>query len=138
MSRLRGSRPAPAGLVAADASVDIVYHWSVFTHIPPEECYLYLVDTFRALKPGGKTVFSFLQITEPLHQRVFDGRAKRLALGRSSDILDPFLHKDWIATWAQRIGFTAPEFTAGDDGTHHPPFWQTLATMTKPQASASD
>lgn len=117
---------------AEDTSLDLVFHWSVFTHLSPEECFLYLKDTFRALKPGGKTVFSFLEVGEPLHQRVFDSRVRGLEIGSPAPILDTYLHRDWITLWAEQLGFTPPAFTHGDDATHHPPFWQTLAAMEKP------
>ena len=55
-----------------------------------------------------------------------DVRNRRLSL------LDTFLHRDWIALWAEKIGFDKAEFTAGDDQSSHPPMWQTLAAMTKP------
>lgn len=117
---------------AADGSLDMIYHWSVFTHLAPEECFLYLRDSFRAMKPGGKIVFSFLEITEPLHDVVFDRRVDQTAKGKRLALLDTFLHREWITAWAQKIGFTTPEFTGGADGADHPPFWQTLAYMTKP------
>ena len=119
-------------LRADDGSVDLVFHWSVFTHLSPEECFLYLKDTFRTLKPGGKTIFSFLEVTEPLHQRVFSNRVQGLEQGSPAPILDTYLHRDWIRKWAGELGFTEPVFTDGDDATHHPPFWQSLAAMQKP------
>lgn len=119
-------------ILAADRSLDLVFHWSVFTHLSPEECFLYLKDTFRTLKPGGKTIFSFLEADEPLHQRVFDSRVHGLEVGSPAPILDTYLHKDWILHWARQLGFSPPVFTHGDDATHHPPFWQTLAAMEKP------
>jgi SAM-dependent methyltransferase len=119
-------------LRADDATLDLVFHWSVFTHLSPEECFLYLKDSFRALKPGGKTVFSFLEAHEPLHQRVFATRVQGLERGSPDPILDTYLHKDWIVHWAAQLGFNPPVFTHGEDATHHPPFWQTLAAMEKP------
>jgi hypothetical protein len=110
----------------------MLYHWSVFTHISPEECFLYLKDSFRALKPGGKTIFSFVELTDPAHQGVFHWRVGEIAAERHLPILDTFLHRDWIRIWADAIGFTPPVFTDGDDGADHPPFWQTLAVMRKP------
>ncbi|MGG2357377.1 class I SAM-dependent methyltransferase, partial [Salmonella enterica] len=87
---------------------DIVFHWSVFTHLSPEECYLYLEDTFRALKPGGRTVFSFLEIGEPLHREAFQARVGRLREGKPLSLLDTFLHRDWLRTWARELGFSEP------------------------------
>ncbi len=115
-----------------DASVDLLYHWSVFTHIPVEECYLYMQDAYRVLKPGGRMVFSFLELNDPGHLRVFEPRVSFLESGRRPPLLDTFLHRDWIAGFADRLGFAPPSFTDGNDDTCHPPFWQTLASVTKP------
>jgi ubiquinone/menaquinone biosynthesis C-methylase UbiE len=119
-------------LAAADDSLDLVFHWSVFTHVPPEECYLYMVDIFRALKPGGRHVFSFLEHSEPAHRRIFDSRLRAFAKGRAPNLLDTFLHRDWIRSWALEIGFTEPTFTDGLDSQHHPASWQAVAAMRKP------
>jgi len=115
-----------------DASIDMLFHWSVFTHLTIEECYLYMEDSFRALKPGGKLVFSFIELTDPAHHAVLDRRLDKLRLGRKLGLLDSFLHRDWIRVLAQRIGFTEPAFTDGTDDTHHPAFWQALVVMTRP------
>lgn len=121
-------------LVAPDASQDMVFHWSVFTHLLPEECLLYMHDCYRALKPGGRMVFSFLEF-EALQQRhVFDDRLPFFRNGKSPDHLDTFLHRDWIRLFARQTGFGEPRFTDGTDDTHHPQFWQSLAAMDKPLA----
>lgn len=120
-------------IVADDASLDIIFHWSVFTHVAPEECFLYMEDSFRALKPGGKLIFSFLELTDPSHyQRIFENRLARLRRNRPLKLLDTFLHRDWIAVWAREIGFAEPEFTGGDDSSNHPQMWQTVAAIVKP------
>jgi ubiquinone/menaquinone biosynthesis C-methylase UbiE len=120
-----------SSIPAPNDSLDMVFHWSVFTHLSPEECYLYMVDIHRALKPRGRLVFSFLELTEPAHQVVFYGRTETLAQGGRNAVLDAFLHRDWISVWAKNIGFSMPEFTHGSDGTRHDPFWQTLVAMMK-------
>jgi SAM-dependent methyltransferase len=120
-------------IVAGDGSIDMLFHWSVFTHVPPEECFLYLEDSFRALKPGGKLIFSFLELTDPGHyERVFKNRVARLRGKRRLKLLDTFLHRDWIALWAKEIGFEPPQFTDGQDNSRHPEMWQTIAAMVKP------
>jgi ubiquinone/menaquinone biosynthesis C-methylase UbiE len=120
-------------IVAEDGSLDMIFHWSVFTHVPVEECFLYLEDSFRTLKPGGKLVFSFLELTEPRHyERIFENRVGWIRRNRPPKLLDTFLHRDWIALWARKIGFADPQFTDGDDQSSHPPMWQTLAAMVKP------
>jgi SAM-dependent methyltransferase len=119
-------------IVADDGSLDMVFHWSVFTHIPPEECFLYLEDIFRALKPGGKLVFSFLELTEPFHYSIFQSRLDRLRRKKKLLLLDTFLHRDWIALWVDRIGFSDVRFTSGHDHSEHPQMWQSVAVMVKP------
>jgi SAM-dependent methyltransferase len=125
-------RHQAANIPAPSESLHLVFHWSVFTHLSPEECYLYLADTFRALKPGGKTVFSFLELADPGHRAVYFRRVEVLARGGKLDLLDTFLHRDWIELWAKDIGFEAPAFTDGADESNHPPFWQTLVVLEKP------
>ncbi len=119
-------------IAADDSSLDVVFHWSVFTHISPEECFLYLQDSFRALKPGGKTIFSFLEFAEPEHHSIFRSRVERLRKDKKLQLLDTFLHRDWIAVWASKIGFEVPSFTSGLDTQDHPRMWQTVAALTKP------
>lgn len=119
-------------ILAADETLDMIFHWSVFTHLFPEECYLYLQVSFRALKPGGRVVFSFLDLNDRAHWRVFDTRVHAFRRGHALPHLDTFLHRDWIAAWAERLGFADVRFTAGSDASDHPPFWQSLVTMVKP------
>lgn len=119
-------------IVASDASLDIVFHWSVFTHLFPTECYLYTADTFRALKPGGKMIFSFLELEDSAHDRVWNSNLKRLREGHKAEQLDAFLHRDWIRRFARDVGFSEPAFTDGSDANHHPAFWQALAVLEKP------
>lgn len=119
-------------IVAPDSSLDFVFHWSVFTHLYPGESYLYTADAFRALKPGGKMVFSFLELEDPAHDRIWDSNLKRLRKGHKAQQLDAFLHRDWIYRFARDAGFTEPRFTDGSDTNHHPAFWQALAVLEKP------
>lgn len=88
-------------IVAPDASLDIVFHWSVFTHLYPGESYLYTVDAFRALKPGGKMIFSFLELEEAEHDRVWNANLDHLRTGHAAEHLDAFLHRDWIRRFAR-------------------------------------
>jgi SAM-dependent methyltransferase len=117
---------------APDGSQDMIFLWSVFTHLYPEECYLYLRDMFRALKPGGKVVLSFLEIENAEHREIFKRRARSFERHGWSSSLDAFLHRDWLRIWAEEFGFSSVAFTEGQDASAHPPFWQTLAVMTKP------
>jgi SAM-dependent methyltransferase len=119
-------------IIAPDASLDMVFHWSVFTHLYPGESYLYTADAFRALKPGGKMIFSFLELEEPAHDRVWEANLDHLRAANRAEHLDAFLHRDWICRFASDAGFAEPHFTDGQDDRHHPPFWQSLAVLEKP------
>ncbi|MCJ2184723.1 class I SAM-dependent methyltransferase [Novosphingobium sp. 1949] len=119
-------------IAAPDATLDMVFHWSVFTHLYPEECFLYLQDIHRALKPGGRLIFSFLEFEDPAHHTVFQTRTANFAVNGWSSVLDSFLHRDWITLWARQIGFAPPRFTSGSDTADHPAFWQSLAVLDKP------
>lgn len=119
-------------IVAPDASLDMVFHWSVFTHLYPGESYLYTVDAFRALKPGGKMIFSFLELEEAEHDRVWNANLDHLRASNRAEHLDAFLHRDWIRRFARDAGLIEPRFTDGQDSKDHPPFWQSLAVLEKP------
>lgn len=117
---------------APDRSVDMIFHWSVFTHVTVEDAFLYLEDSYRAMKPGAKLVFSFLELTNPLHYSAFDQRVELVRDSKPLAVLDTFLHRDWLSLWAERIGFDHVQFVDGHDGSRHPPIWQTVCTMTRP------
>ncbi|MEO6091864.1 MAG: SAM-dependent methyltransferase [Novosphingobium sp.] len=119
-------------IVAPDASLDMIFHWSVSIHFYPGEAYLYTADAYRALKPGGKMVFSFLELEDSAHDRVWEANIKRLSKGHRAEALDAFLHRDWIGRFARDAGFAEPRFTNGSGDGHHPAFWQALAVMDKP------
>lgn len=117
---------------AENASLNMLFNWSVFTHLLPAESFLYMEDAFRALKPGGKLLFSFLELEEPEHDRVWRDELARLRNGHDAEQLDTFLHRDWIKRFAREVGFAEPQFTSGTDGSNHPQFWQAIAVMQKP------
>lgn len=124
-------------IVADDNSLDIVFHWSVVTHLFPGEAYLYVADAFRALKPGGKLIFSFLEMEDPAHDRVWQANLTRLRQGHVAEQLDAFLHRDWIRRFAHDAGFAEPRFTDRFDGSAHPQFWQSLVVMEKASSGTS-
>jgi 2-polyprenyl-3-methyl-5-hydroxy-6-metoxy-1,4-benzoquinol methylase len=117
---------------AATNSQDIIFHWSVFTHLLAEECFIYMKDMHRALKPNGTLIFSFLELSEPRHYRIFKQDVANYenpheAIGH----INTFLHRDWISQWANELGFGDVEFTSGSDHQNHPPFGQSLVSMAK-------
>jgi SAM-dependent methyltransferase len=119
-------------IIAADDSLDILFNWSVFTHLYPEETFVYMQDIFRSLKPGGKLIFSFLEMGNDVHEQIFYKNVDNFRRKKRPTHLDQFLHRDWICRFAERIGFSEPQFTDGQDDQNHRPFGQTIAVMSKP------
>jgi len=117
---------------APAASRDMVYAWSVFTHLMHEETFIYMEDIFRALKPGGMLVFSFLEFETPTHWAVFEHviASRRAKAQKPADI---FLHRDQITDWGRRIGFQPPDYVSGLDAgaTSTGFFGQSVAALRK-------
>ena len=115
--------------------LDIIFSWSLFTHLQHEEIFLYMQDSFRALRSGGKLIFSFLEHQSPDHQKIFFERVKGIANHGVPSHLDTFLHRDFINQWAKRIGFIDNVGYINGDvsiAATLDPFFQSLAILTKP------
>lgn len=99
-----------------DSCLDIVFAWSLFTHLHFEETFIYLEDIYRALKNDGKLMFSFLEFKIPFQWEVFNNRVQILKKGQSLTHLDIYLRRDLISAWARKIGYK-PDilFVDGDD-----------------------
>jgi ubiquinone/menaquinone biosynthesis C-methylase UbiE len=88
-----------------DCRADMVVFFSVFTHLTPRECFAYLLEANRVLRPGGQIVVSFLDRAISEH-RIAAGRwVKKLAnrffgLGLKNTIHD----SNQLVQWGQRIG----------------------------------
>ena len=119
-------------LPAADASFDFATAFSVFTHLLPSETYLYLEDIRRLLKPGGKLMFSFLEVIDPTHWQAFMGEvaARRTS---ASVPLNMMLERAMIARMCEALDFTLDRFVAGTDapwGTS--PIGQSTVVLKRP------
>lgn len=97
----------------ADNSVDMICAFSLFTHLLQAETYIYMDDMYRALKPKGRLVFSFLEFDVPSHWSVLEAT---VAQQKSSTVphLNMFMEKSVIQHWANHIGFKVIEFINGD------------------------
>lgn len=100
-------------LPVPDAEADFVAFFSVFTHLLHEESYVYLQEAYRALRPGGKVVFSFLEFrlqgAWPVFEANLDWVRKRYHAGH----LNVFMHRDDLTLWAERLGFDLVAFQDG-------------------------
>jgi ubiquinone/menaquinone biosynthesis C-methylase UbiE len=95
----------------ADDSADFVCFFSVFTHLTHEDSYRYLSEARRALKPGGRVVFSFLEFHIYSHWSVFE---TSLAHGGIGQHLNQFMSRDAIASWAHHLNMTVDQIHDGD------------------------
>lgn len=117
---------------AADASVDMVCAFSVFTHLLHAESYLYLAEMQRILKPKGRLVFSFLEFAYPVHWKVFEDTVTHQKTGSTAH-LNMFIEREVIQLWCVKLGFTVNSFV---DGCASPwngeSLWQSVAILEKP------
>lgn len=95
-----------------DGSADLVCFFSVFTHLLHEQTYVYLEEARRALKPGGRIVFSFLDFTVPSHWRIFEANIADLRI--NAHPLNMFMSCDAIAVWAERLGMRIVALQPGE------------------------
>ncbi len=119
---------------ANDATQDMIYSWSLFTHLQLEEIFLYAKDCYRALKPGGVFVFSFLTLQDRMHRELFKNRVAALENGVTHGHLDMFLTEETInIMMVEMLGFQLLGYTAADDASTTPigSFGQALAMFRK-------
>ena len=104
---------------ASNDSADMICAFSVFTHLLHEETYIYLEDMLRALKSGGRIVFSFLEFAGPtdLHWSVFTGTVENKRR-QSKDPLNMFIERDTIEVWSRHLNCEIIEFIDGNAAPH--------------------
>ena len=118
---------------AEDQTLDLLFAFSLFTHLNPEESYLYIEDAARALKPNGILIFSFLETAMPWHWKLFKDRVIQMAHGVRPAHLDYFFDRKFIEMICQDLGFNILKFIDGDDETATPmgAFGQSVVIVNK-------
>jgi SAM-dependent methyltransferase len=96
---------------ATDCSADFVVFFSVFTHITHEDSWKYMLESHRVLRPAGKLVITFLEFAIYSHWTVFENTVKDKA---PEKILNQFLSRDALASFAHHGGFAIEGFLDGD------------------------
>jgi len=97
---------------AKDKSLDFVIAFSLFTHLLHEETFLYLEDAFRALKPSGRMILSFLEFSDPAFWDIFMKTVDRRRAAINAP-LNTFIERSQIECWARHIGFSNATFHDG-------------------------
>ena len=91
-------------------STDMVSAFSLFTHLLQPETYIYLEESVRILKRGGKVVFSFLEFAEPTHWKIFEATRDVIRTSNGGDHLNAFLERGTIEIWAGKLGLVVERF----------------------------
>jgi SAM-dependent methyltransferase len=112
-----------ASIPCPDNSVDIVAAFSVFTHLYHEESFTYLKDIKRALRPGGRVIFSIVEFAH--HWPLFESLVSSLQTNRKRE-LTMFIERQQLAIWADDLGMETVGFNPG------PPTFQTVVVWRKP------
>lgn len=92
-----------------DASADMIIAFSVFTHLLHEECYAYLQDAVRVLRPGGKFVFSFFEFARADQWSVFADTVE----SRKTDAfghMNTFIERSAIEAWCSHLGLNVEDY----------------------------
>ncbi|MGN6770582.1 MAG: class I SAM-dependent methyltransferase [Rhizobiaceae bacterium] len=112
----RFSRVENIEIPDTDQSADMICAFSLFTHLLHEETYIYLEECARVLKPGGKLVFSFLELAIPPHWAIFQSTKDKRKAGVDMP-LNVFFERPAIEVWAKRLNFRIDKYldsTMGD------------------------
>ena len=116
-------RSAALGFPVPDESVDMVFAFSVFTHLYHEESFAYLRDARRILRPGGRMIFSFLEFANPETWHIFDYTVAARAAGNLPHM--NFIERPVVSLWAEKPAFRLVGVLSGGD--------QTPAIFEKPK-----
>jgi len=95
-------------------TADIICAFELFPLLLHEEIFIYLEDMKRALKNGGKVIFSFFEFDSRRHWSAFNDSVNDRKEILSAP-LKTFVEKSVLKLWADKIGFRIVEFVDGND-----------------------
>jgi SAM-dependent methyltransferase len=102
------------GIPEQEGQADMVCFFSVLTHLTHEQSYWYLDEAQRVLKAGGRIVFSFLELREPAHMKIFldttEAMKRKVAMPMNTCI-----DRETIGHWAGALGLDIVEIRDGVD-----------------------
>lgn len=93
-----------------DHWADMVCFFSVFTHLQDEDCYRFLKEARRAVKPGGLIIFSFLDFEVSWHWPIFERSVEA-----SNGILNRFHSKSALRVWAGMLDLEILQLVDGSE-----------------------
>lgn len=118
-------------LPSLDRSYDMVFAFSLFTHLLHEETFTYISDIFRTLNPGGTLIFSFLEFFMPSHWPIFEATVEG-AKNSTRPHLNIFIERNVIELFSQKIGFGNVQFFDATTAiTPRGAMGQSIALLTK-------
>lgn len=98
----------------ADASVDVMCAFSVFTHMEHEDTYRYLVSARRVVRPGGRFLFSCLPLSLEAARDIFLESASRDHAARWASVRNVTTTVEMMETLATMAGWIVRRWYAGD------------------------
>jgi ubiquinone/menaquinone biosynthesis C-methylase UbiE len=114
-----------------DETLDMICAFSVLIHLNHHETFLYMKDMYRALKTGGKLVFSFLEFAEEMHWEIFEQTALTYRY-KTLPALNAFIERPVIELWSQKLGFDPPVFIDATEAVKgSQPLGQAVAIVAK-------
>lgn len=99
------------GIPAPDASFDVAYAFGAFSNLLQQECFIYLQDIARVLKPQGRFVLSFLEMADgwATFQSTVDTQR-----GTKIPQVKTFIERSQVKAWAGQAGFEVIKFIDAD------------------------
>ncbi|MBN2386418.1 MAG: class I SAM-dependent methyltransferase [Anaerolineales bacterium] len=88
---------------------DLVFSLATFVHMPAEDAFVYFVESFRCLKPGGKVLFQF----QSLKSR-YDQFAYQACLNDRTDTRPRYYTPDQLKILLEGIGYKIERIQDGD------------------------
>jgi len=99
----------------AEKSVDMMCAFSVFTHMEHEDCYRYLKDALRIVKPLGRFIFSCLPLTLPFAKEMFVNSANLDLKTRWKYVRNVTTSVDYMEEIVRLAGWTPLRWYTGDE-----------------------
>jgi ubiquinone/menaquinone biosynthesis C-methylase UbiE len=99
----------------ADRTVDMVCAFSVFTHMEHEDSFRYLQDARRIVRPGGRFVFSCLEMDSEYGRNVFLESSSKSFQARWATVRCVSTSREMMQEIAHLAGWSLVQWYRGDE-----------------------